>query len=134
LNVGVNFFGGVAQSTRTNLPLAGGIGGHDQAKVAMKKFLKFSQVGDATTHVFVNVEGMNDPEMLGGGGHQLHQPHSTLRGHNSRLPRGLNLNDCSHEGSRHSILLGIVGYAPFLVLAHVVLVSRECGNHRNGDA
>jgi len=77
---------------------------------------------------------MYDPEMQGGCGHQLHQAHGTLRGHGSRLPRGLDLNDGSYKGSRNSILMGIVGYAPFLVLAHAGHVSCECRNHRNSDA
>src|ERR1700733_10728335 len=103
LNAGVDLFGGVEISEYTNLPVAGGIGGHDAAELAMKEFLKFRQVRNATAHIFMNVEGMNDAEMLSGCRHQLHQAHGTLRGNGARLPCRLNLNDRAHEGSRNSI-------------------------------
>src|ERR1700722_7039852 len=55
-------------------------------------------LGDPAANVFVNIERMGYAEMLRSRGHQLHQAHRALRGHDSRLPGGFNLNDRSNEG------------------------------------
>ena len=52
----------------------------------------------ASTNVFVNIERVGDAEVLGSRRHQLHQAHCALRGHDSRLPGGFDLNDRSNEG------------------------------------
>src|ERR1700676_303593 len=129
LNVCINLFRGVVQSTRENRLLARGIGSHNQTKVSMKVCLKLGQVCDPAAHVFMDVERVSHAKMLSSRGHELHQAHRALWGNRSRLPCGFDLNDGAHKSRRDAIFLGVVARAALLVLAHAERLPRNRGSH-----
>src|SRR5580658_3131471 len=92
----------------------------------MKKLLQFRQIGDASAQVFMDVERVGYTKVLSSRGHELHQPHRALRGHYSRLPRGLDLDDCTHKSWRHIVLSSVVACATLLVLAHAERLPSKC--------